>query len=542
MRAPLLLRAAVLGLLAAALFLPPVGRGGADAADAVWIDGARSLQRSTDSLLLGAAPNAVLRASADPPSAAELETLAAAARRAPLFAALPASAPEFVVAEPPTRALAGRSAAVGFRLRAAPGDSVTVRLLDETGVLDTLRVRADAAGRYAGAFRVRPPRAGWREWTVQAGPHAARTGAWVDSAGAPRVLVRAGMPHWEAKFVVRALEESGAEVETAYDLGRGMLVAAGAGALTPGRLARTDAVVVLHGAPLSDGERRLLVDWAGERGGGVLLVGGHGGGDGFALASAPGGVRAVDGPAIAWSLPPELAPLPADPVRSAAVPLAEARPGATFAAAAAGGGVLALRPLGRGRAAALALTETWRWRMEAGRVAEHREFWRALVDWLAAAPRAPFVVSLPGSAGAAGTRHEALVHGAGAPPPLVVLRPGGAADTLALVADPGRRGTHRAAFVAADTGVYAFALGGGAPEAGFRAASAPAAADGWARLSLLAHGSGGAMVAPDSLRSLRRALSRDGASGALPLRWLLFGAVLLLAAAEWAMRRLRGAA
>ena len=541
MTLPLLLRGAVLALLAAALFLPPAVRRGGAAAPA-WIDGPRALARAADSLLVGAAPPALIRATSAPPREDELELLAAAARRAPLYAALPASF-EGVEAEAPARPLSGRAAAVAFRLRGAPEDSVTVRLLDETGVLDSLRVRTDGAGRYAGAFRVRPPRAGWREWTVQAGTATARTGAWVDSADAPRVLVRAGMPHWEAKFVVRALEESGAVVETVYDLGRGLAVAAGGGAVTAERLARSDAVVVLHAAPLPDGERRMLAEWAAERGGGVLLAGRQGSAGGFALASAPRG-RAVDGPALRWSLPPELAPLPADPVRSAALVYADPPAGATVAAAGGDGAVLSLRPLGRGRAAALGLTETWRWRMEAGRVREHREFWRALVDWLSTPQRAPFSVAVPEPVVAAGARREVRVYApeGGEVPPLAVTRPGGGVDTLPLTADPAHPGVHRAALVAADTGLHTFALGDGPPVAGLRATDAAPSADGWARLSMLAHASGGGMLPADSLRPLLARLTPEDARRPLPVAWLLFAAVLAAAAAEWAIRRLRGAA
>jgi hypothetical protein len=549
MNIPLLLRGLVLLLLGLAFALSGVWRGRTGPAAPAWIENARALDRVADSLLVGRAPPAIARASLEPPTAAELETLAAAARRAPLYAAVPARAAT-VEAQAPARALSGRAAAVGFRVAAAPNDSVWVRLMDETGVLDSLRVRTDAGGRYAGAFRVRPPRPGWREWTVTAGDATARTGAWVDSAGAPRVIVRAGFPHWESKFIVRALEESGATVETAYDLGRGQLVSAGGGSISPERLARADAVVVLHGAPVGDGERRMLLDWAAARGGGVLLVGGQAASGGaFALAGGPMRARAVDGPALAWSLPPELSPLPADRVRSGAVVFGGARPGAAMAAATPDGGVLALRPLGRGRAASLGLTETWRWRMEAGRVREHREFWRALVDWLASAPRDPVTLTVPEPVGPAGARRDVVVYATGDAgsrlPPLLVTRPGRRTDTLALAPDPARAGVLRAAFLPADTGLYTFAFAGGAPSGAYRAtADAGPAEDAWQRLAMLASASGGGMLPGDSLRPLMRRLTPEGAEtgGRLSLGWILFGALLLAVGAEWAIRRLRGAA
>lgn len=547
MRVPIVLRGLVLLLLGLALALPSVWRRKGGPAAPAWIADARALDRQADSLLVGRAPPAIARASTEPPSAAELELLAAASRRAPLYAALPARTAS-VQAEAPARALSGRAAAVGFRVSAGANDSVLVRLSDETGVLDSLRVRTDANGRYAGAFRVRPPRPGWREWNVQAGDATARTGAWVDSAGAPRVLVRAGFPHWESKFLVRALEESGATVETAYDLGRGQFVVQGGSGLSPDRLARADAVILLNGAPVGDGERRMLQDWAAARGGGVLLVGGQSRGGTFGLTD---GLRArsVDGPSLAWALPPELAPLPADRVRSGAVVFGAVRAGAAMAVTSGDAGVLALRPLGRGRAASLGLTETWRWRMEAGRVREHREFWRALVDWLASAPRDPLTVQVPEPVGPAGARREVIVYAASgaeaATPPLVVTRPNRRADTVSLVADEARPGVLRGAFLPADTGLYTFAFAGRAPSAAYRAiAAAGPADDAWARLSMLASASGGRMLPADSLRPMIRRLSPEGADDGtrLPLGWMLFWALLLAAGAEWAIRRLRGQA
>jgi hypothetical protein len=547
MSAPILLRALVLVLLGLALALPSVWRRKGGPAAPAWIADARALDRQADSLLVGRAPPAIARASTEPPTAAELELLAAAVRRAPLYAALPARTAS-VQAEAPARALSGRAAAVGFRVSAGANDSVLVRLTDETGVLDSLRVRTDANGRYAGAFRVRPPRPGWREWNVEAGDASARTGAWVDSAGAPRVLVRAGFPHWESKFLVRALEESGATVETAYDLGRGQFVVQGGSGLSPERLARADAVILLNGAPVGEGERRMLQDWAAARGGGVLLVGGQARAGAFGLTD---GLRAgsVDGPSLTWMLPPELAPLPADRVRSGAVVFGAVRSGAAMAVMSGDAGVLAMRPLGRGRAASLGLTETWRWRMEAGRVREHREFWRALVDWLASAPRDPLAVQVPEPVGPAGARREVVVYGADgaavSAPPLVVTRPNRRADTVSLVADPARPGVLRGAFLPADTGLYTFAFAGRAPAAAYRAtAAAGPADDGWARLAMLASTSGGRMLPADSLRPAIRRLTPEGAGGGapLPLGWMLFWALLLATGAEWAIRRLRGQA
>jgi hypothetical protein len=274
-------------------------------------------------------------------------------------------------------------------------------------------------------------------------------------------------------------------------------------------------------------------------------VGGAAGAGAFGIVTDAGRARAVDGPSLAWTLPPELAPLPADRVRSGAVLFGGVRPGAWMGASSPGGGVLGLRPLGRGRAASLALTETWRWRMEAGRIAEHREFWRALVDWLASAPRDPLTISVPEPVAPAGVQREVIVYAMAdaAPPPVVVTRPGRLADTLALSADPARPGVLRTAFVPADTGLYTLAFAGRGPSAALRAtASTGAADDGWARLAVLAGASGGRMLHADSLRPVIQGLTPKGArsTSRLPLAAILFAVLLLAAGSEWAIRRLRG--
>jgi hypothetical protein len=305
---------------------------------------------------------------------------------------------------------------------------------------------------------------------------------------------------------------------------------------------------VLDGAGVDEGERRVLADWA-ARGGGVLLAGDQAGAGAFAVTRGGGQALALNGQAIRWALPAELAALPGDRLRSAAAPFAGPAAGAWLGASASEGGVLALRPLGRGRAAALALTETWRWRMETGRVAEHREFWRALVDWLASAPRDPLTVRVPRLLAPAGTRREVLVYdargdSAAAVPTLVVTRPGGATDTLRLARDETRPGVLRAEVVPAADGVYTLALAGRAPSSAFRAGtSGDADADAWARLSLLASRSGGRVVPADSLRPMVGRMTAELPGGPRgPGRWLIFALLLAAAGAEWAIRRLKGRA
>jgi hypothetical protein len=529
------LRALVLALLAALLLLPSVWRDEPASARALRV----TARTSADEIALTQAP-LIIHESVTAPGAAELDALSAAAERAPLLAALPRDA-RMVTLEAPVHPRAGRAAAIPFRLRATRRREVMVRLADAAGALDSVRVRTDDGGRASGAFRVRPARAGWREWSVETEGRRASAGAWVDTAGAPRVLVRAGLPGWEARFVVRALEESGARVDVRFDLGRGMAVGQGSGdAITPARLAAADAVLVLHGAPLGAGEAAALGAWAAQ-GGGVLLAGDRAG------AAALGTVRAgsteapVDASTIRWTAPAELAPLPSDRIRLAAVPFAGTGAATLLAASSPQGGLLALRPLGRGRAASLAITDTWRWRMEGGRVEEHREFWRGLVDWLASAPRGSVSLRLAESVGAVGTRQEVAVFTEGPPPPyLLMARPSGPADTLRLAT--ARPGTLLASFVPASEGVYTVTIPGSAARAGFRATRDGAVDAGWARLALLASSSGGALLPPDELA--REVVARTGRGDAprLPLAWLLLTALVIAAGTEWAIRRLTGRA
>ncbi len=549
-RLPAILRAAVLALLVLALLLPSPWRAETAAGSVVRLRGPADFG-TADALLTGPIPAATLYESAAPPSPMELEALAAAAERAPLFGVLPATA-RLVDATVTMRPLAGRAAAVSFRLHGAPGDSARVYLTESGGAVDSLTVKTDVRGEASGAFRVRPAVAGWREWQVRAAwprgdAATASAGAWVDSAGPPRVLLRAGFPDWEAKFVDRALEESGARVEQTLALGRGLAVAQGAGsALTPARFASVDAVVVLDGAPLNAGDAATLTDWA-ARGGGVLLAGDRAGTTGFGLVRPGGRAASVDGAAIRWALPPELAPLPPDRITVAAQPFAAGVAGSTPGASSPAGELLALRPLGRGRAAALAISETWRWRMEGGRVAEHREFWRSLVDWLSSSRPAPLAIQLDDATGPAGVCREVRVFDArdqpDAPlPPLVLTRPDRATDTLRLARDASSPKVLRTAFVPAADGLHTLAFVGQPPRAAFRATrTAGASADGWARLAFLAARSGGRMLPADSVRATVGRLGAAPPGGWRgPSPWLLFAALLVFAAAEWAIRRLTG--
>jgi hypothetical protein len=660
--------------------------GGAPGGGVGSMPGARDLARA---LLAEGAPRLVVREGDAPPAVGELELLAAAARRAPVVAALPGEAPR-VVARPPVAPRAGRAGALPYVVRGRPGDTLLVRLADAAGPVDSTTVVVGATGEVAGAFRVRPAREGWEGWRVEvvegAGAAAASVayvagageaaresgiakaerepdaagatkaaaatrataatgtsnasgrarrpvvalatvGAWVRDAPPPRVLVLAGPPSWESRFVTCALEEAGAVVTLRQPLGRGLAVATaghagpgsrarpddGAPPTSPDALAAFDAAVVLPGVRWTAAALGALERYVAEKGGGAVAVGdaraaaalgvvaptagapnspaarraGPGGAAIAATSDTIGGNAGSGGPRdlaadeIAWTLPAELVPLPAVPgVRSAAAPLPPLLPGAVAGAGADGRDLLALRVHGRGRAAALGILESWRWRMEGGRIEEHRAFWRALVDWLAAGARDPLSLELEATQGEVGVPVTVRVVGAhpdttaaDTPLTLALTRPDGRGEKLALAPAPDGSGALVAAFLPDIAGVYLLALGDAAPLAGLRAeapsgaltsaapagasaAGAPAAhappagapettlPDAWARLALLAAESGGAAVPADSVPALVARYLDDVASpeGAWPPLPLLFGLIALVAGAEWTIRRLTGRA
>src|SRR5690606_18036927 len=129
-------------------------------------------------------------------------------------------------------------------------------------------------GRSRGAFRVRPAREGWHEWTVRAASASRTTGTWALPERAPNVLIVAGPPSPESRFAARALEEAGIEVELRQPLGRGLTAGAVAESLPtdPTELAVFAVVIARHGAPLDAGRRAALEHYVTEQGGGVLIA------------------------------------------------------------------------------------------------------------------------------------------------------------------------------------------------------------------------------------------------------------------------------
>jgi hypothetical protein len=516
----------------------------------------------------------LLRSSVEPPDMRALDALAGMAATAPLLAALP-PAPR-LTAELPQQLVAGRAAGLTFSVVGTPGARERVQLIDGRGiVVDSADQLLDAQGRGRGAFRVRPARQGWHEWSVRvagesniagtsrAAAGSRTAGAWVLPERAPRVLLAAGPPSPESRFTVRALEETGAVVEIRQPLGHGLTAGAPAASLPleAAELAQYDVVMILHGAVLDPARRAALVRYVAEHGGGLLLAARdpllHA--LGLAAGEQPA-AGSVDAGGVTWSLPAELVRLPGGAagtlaVASQAEPLTAAADAFAVATAADGAGLLVLRGVGHGRAGALGLRESWRWRVAAGRADEHREFWRSLVDWLAPLPDAR--VETPQPVAAVGLPVPVDIESGSPLPPVRLRRPGresrapvsDAGESLAAAGEDGELlsparggGAHRDRFVflPTDTGVFTLVVGG-REIAGLRIAESAAAATGaGALLALLADASGGHALPADELAAAVRARAAAlpvQVAWRLPLLLLLLG----LAVADWALRRLRGA-
>jgi len=504
----------------------------------------------------------LVRTSSAPPDARALDAIAGMSARTPLFAALP-PAPGLRLSLP-QQLMAGRATGLTFSIIGPVGARERLHLLDADGtVVDSAEVALDGRGLGAGAFRVRPVRAGWHEWTVRTAGESRAAGMWALPERAPRVLIAAGPPGPESRFVARALEETGVQLDLRQPLGHGLTAGAAPESLPadPMVLAEYDVVIVLHGAHLDAGRRAALERYVSEHGGGVLI----GVRDpllerlGLAAGAQPD-PRSISADDMRWSLPPELVRLPSVTGSSAAEPLTAA-PGALAAATAGdGAALLVMRGVGHGRAAALGLRETWRWRVAGAAGDEHREFWRSVVDWLAP-PATDLRIDTPRPVSAAGLPVIVDVEARGTPPLLRLRRPDGTLETLAPA--PGGGPHHaRLAFLPTDTGVHTLIAEHGAAEAAVRVAPrggtdqstggsparvprrsspapAPHSGETGALLALVADASGGRALPAAELQSAVR--NRLAARPTLPWRLPLLLLLLGIATADWAIRRLRGA-
>lgn len=472
----------------------------------------------------------IVRHPVDPPTAPELELLAAASTRRPLFAARPHEPPALSVS-PPERSIAGRAAALAFTLHGAPGDTLRLRVRDDAGPVDSATVIVGTDGTVRGGLRVRPTREGWHRWTVEAGPNTAVTGDMVRPGSPTRVLIAAGPATWESRDVARALEEAGAEIELIQPLGRGLDVgdATASTDASASAIANRDVVFVMPGAELAETSIQALVEHT-TRGGGVLVYPGSAAAAAFGItASGPGGAAGTE---MQWSVPPELVALPTPRFDLQFTPITES-PGAFVAARAGDAPVLMLFGRGRGRVAAIGMAETWRWRIEDGRIDEHRSFWRALADWLATG-RDSLIIRTASRVVAPGEIVD--VHAAADIETLWHMTP---SDTTPVLMRPAPSGGAAGRFLADYPGVHGLTSAEqSAPNAGvFADVNSPAPDDAWARLVFIARRSGGLLVNPDSVEVSMRAAAMPARRGwTLPLLVL----ALVLALTEWTGRRVRG--
>lgn len=540
----LVLRAALLASLLGILLIGPEEP--APDRPALQLEGRATDGRALiDAIVALDPPAAVLRPAGLAPTERELDLISAVATRAPVTVEV-AGPDAHLRVDAPHTPLAGRAAALSFEGVGLAAEPVVVRLLGPGDVvLDSVRSTPNDHGRIHGAFRVRPERPGWTEWRIAAGAEEATAAAWVAPADPPRVLVVAGPPSWESRTVLRALERSGVELAAVQALGRGHAVTAGSAAISwwePASLARYDVVLLLPGAAPTPAALASLAEHAAD-GHGVLVAGGAGL-RALGLASVVHPERTVDPASLVWSAPPELAPLPVNRNADrggpgsdfAAVPLRGLSPvAAAVARTEAGDTLLVLASFGRGRAAGLGIRETWRWTLVAGQEAEHREFWRSLVDWLAAPSADATMHAVPSTAAAPATV-TVVQRWRGSTGPgggVAVRRPDG--SVLSAIGPVTR-------FVAVDTGLHHVEVDGRARDA-FRAVApddAPPAALARARLSLAAAASGGGALEPDSFRARSRQLGAATAGGPVAGLALLFGALVAMALAEWTLRRFRG--
>jgi len=316
------------------------------------------------------------------------------AAEGPLVARVSGRPPPLRV-DPPPRLRAGRAST----LRVRAGEALQVTLESSVEAPRTVSLEAGEEGE----FLLRPRSPGWTTWRIEtrsvgAGlsrdePASAESApaeltyewsGWVEPPRPLRILALTGPPGSESRFAVRALEESGEEVEVWTHLGRGLWIGRGAGEALPTQAADyvgVDVILIFPGLELTPPEAGAILDAVRVGGAGLLLAATDGGSpDLLRVAPDPLGVsgwgaaQPIRADAIDWSVPAEIRPLPPlDLSVRIRAPAAEA-PGSPAP--------LLLSALGRGRVGALLLPDTWSWRMEGGAEEAHRAFWRSVADWL----------------------------------------------------------------------------------------------------------------------------------------------------------------
>jgi hypothetical protein len=557
---------AVLALGLAALLLFGVGRGH-EPGEPVLVDASTTTDELAAVLVADTAAGLTYAHSAPPTRAVAALLASAAEGGAEVTLAVPADAGRLRVV-PPDRPVAGRRSALGVRVRGEPGSAVTMTVTGPTGAADTLAVSVGPDGRGAASVAVEPSRAGAAAWTVRTPDAEATVHAWVRPESPVRVLVWSGVPGWESRWLVRALESAGTEVAVRQDLGRGLAVTTeGAGALrTLDDLAAYDVLALVGAA--ADSAGALARRWVEERGGGLLLVGGGAAGtaDGLRPWFPRGEPREVPAHEIIWAGPAEIVPLPSAAIVVRGVTLGGSgmpvalvggttTPTATNVAAGAdsAAGLARAAHLGRGRIFASGL-DTWPWAMEAGFGAEHEAYWESVVEWLAGGLRDD--VLLQGEPAQPWVGWEGRLEGA-VPETVVLRRPAGT-DASAAAADERPPASEivpavaagptsaTLSFVPTAEGGHALAIDGvpprtadsGGATGSFGVVAAPPAQRLTWTAAALVLGGAGARIVPAGDPALLADARPARRSRSLP--WIAFLALALLATTAWTARRVGG--
>lgn len=442
----------------------------------------------------------------------------------------------------------------------------------------------------------------------------------VNPAGRRRkILLLAGSPGYEHSFLTRALTlDTGIETDVVVKKGKNesgegtFLVQAGSGrasTLTSGfpstreALFGYDAIVIanIEGDFFTRAQLALVAEFASERGGGLLVLGGR------SFAS-----RGLIGTPLEAALPVELndrrAGLAASPAEgelppahnavtltaegerhpvtrigssieqtrdlwaalprlSASAPLGGPKPGASvLAVTVAPGGavypVIAVQRYGRGRSMIFAGEASWRWRMMLpSSDRSHEYFWRQAVRWLAGPAPEPVTIEVPdgvepGDSVDVGVdvRDSVFKPAPGASITATLTSPGGKTETVTFRHEAGSSGRFTAAIRPESRGLYrvsvdarqgSAALGQSAQwflvGGGDREFTNPRLNEGWLRR--IARQSGGRYVRANDVSDIASWLQSAVPTAAEPVErdaWNEPWAILLLIlvlSAEWTLRR-----
>lgn len=339
-----------------------------------------SVDNRTDvpSILAGTTPPPLFYDQEIPPGRALTAHLSvAAARGVPVRVEIPPRAPRLFATGPNTL-VAGRRGSIWFRAAVRrPGeenDTIRLRLTDGVGLVDTLELVAGTEEYLEGSIPVETSRPGAASWTLSLGSDSVTLSTWVQPAVPLKVLVLAGPPSWESRFLIRALEAAGAELTIEQRLGRGLTVSGPRSAGDPSlpRLHAYDILVL--GAEARSDDPSLAPEaigaWVAEDGGGVLILGGSG------QQATHTTQRLV------WSGPPEILSLPNHDFSFLAGAVTSTTEAHNWITSSDGSSLATLEFAGRGRIARINL-ETWPWVMEAGLAEAHQRFWETTLEWLA---------------------------------------------------------------------------------------------------------------------------------------------------------------